>query len=97
MDNKITKRKEMCEVSDNILAALQKDVAEIKVALLGNEYNPAGGLLYRTADLERKTASLQAKYDKAFWTASGIAVVIAILANFFMWLFDVWKSIPVVK
>lgn len=31
---------EMCNVPDKILALLQSDVAEIKVALLGNEYNP---------------------------------------------------------
>ena len=86
------KNKEVCNVPDQILATLQKDVAEIKVALLGNEYNPAGGLLYRTADLERRLMSLQAKYDKVFWTAGGAAVVIAVIANVIMWLFDVWKA-----
>jgi hypothetical protein len=86
---------EMCNVPDDILLVLQKDIAEIKVALLGNEYNPGGGLLYRVADLEKKVTQLQNKYEKAIWTTSAAAAVIAIIANLIMWLFDVWKSVPI--
>ena len=95
MENKLLKKQEMCEISDNILALLQKDIAEIKVALLGNEYNPAGGLLYRASALEKEVAQLKAKYDKAIWTSGGAAIVIAVIANVVMWLFDVWKTIPI--
>jgi len=56
--------KEMCNIPDNVLALLQKDIAEIKVALLGNEYNPDGGLLCRTTDLEREVDELREKYTK---------------------------------
>jgi len=44
--------KNMCNIPDDILEKLQKDISEIKVALLGNEYNPEGGLLYRTKENE---------------------------------------------
>jgi hypothetical protein len=86
--------KDTNNVSDQILAKLQKDIAEIKTALLGNEYNPHGGLLYRTTELECKLEKLQAKYDKAMWTSGGAAIVIAVVANLVMWLFDVWKMMP---
>ena len=90
---KITK--EMCNVPDQILALLQKDIAEIKVALLGNEYNPAGGLLYRVAELEKQLDDMQGeaermknKYDRILWTVAGGASVIAVAANLIMQWFD---------
>lgn len=86
--------KEMCNVPDQILALLQKDVAEIKVALLGNEYNPAGGLLYRTSDLEKQIENLQCelekmqrRYEKIIWTVGGGASVIAVVASVVMKVF----------
>lgn len=92
MENKL---KEMCNVPDQILALLQKDIAEIKVALLGNEYNPAGGLLYRTSELEKQVEltcveleRMKNKYDKIIWTVAGGATVIAVVANLIMQLFD---------
>lgn len=91
----VTNERELQNVSGEVLMTLQQDVAEIKVALLGNAYNPAGGLLCRTTDMEQKLIQLQAKYDKVFWTAGGAAVVIAIIANFFMWVFDMWKTIGI--
>ena len=85
----------MPNIPDTILALLQKDIAEIKVALLGNEYNPAGGLLYRTADIEKQLSCLRIeqehmknKYDKILWTVGGGATVIAIIANLVMQWFD---------
>ena len=87
--------KEMCNVPDQILVLLQKDIAEIKVALLGNEYNPAGGLLYRTSELEKQIEYMRAeqermknKYDKIIWTVAGGATVIAVIANLVMQWFD---------
>lgn len=82
------KNKEMCNVPDDILKRLQEDVSAIKVALLGNEYNPAGGLLCRTTDLEQQVEKLRVRYDKMMWTASGAAAVIAIIANLLVKLFD---------
>lgn len=92
MENKI---KEMCNVPDQILFILQKDIAEIKVALLGNEYNPAGGLLYRTSDIEQQLNAVHTelermknKYDRIIWTVAGGATVIAVVANLIMQWFD---------
>lgn len=82
---------QVCNIPDAILALLQKDVAEIKVALLGNEYNPAGGLLYRTTDLEKEIENLQCeldrmqrRYEKIIWTVGGGASMIAVIASFLM-------------
>jgi len=76
------KTKDMCTVPDSVLATLQKDIAEIKVALLGNEYNPEGGLLCRTTELERDFEKLKAKYEKtmayAMGAAAGVSIVISI-------------------
>lgn len=75
------KEKEMCQISDRILEKLQKDVEEIKVALLGNEYNPAGGLLCRTNELEKELEKLKDRYNKIMWMAGGAGAIIAILFN----------------
>ena len=71
-----------------ILAALQRDISEIKVALLGNEYNPAGGLLSRTALLEAEIERIKSKYDRIMWTVAGGGAVIAIVFNLIMAFFD---------
>jgi len=73
--------KEMSNISDNILALLQKDIAEIKLALLGNEYNPTAGLVYRTAELERQLERLRNRLDKILWTAGGATVVLTVILN----------------
>ena len=82
---------EVCNVPDQILAVLQKDIAEIKVALLGNEYNPAGGLLYRTTSVEKEIENLQCeldrmqrRYEKIIWTVGSGASMIAVIASFLM-------------
>ena len=92
MEKKI---KEVCNIPDEILSLLQKDIAEIKVALLGNEYNPAGGLLYRTSHLEQclenlkiEQDSLKRKYDKIIWSVSAGAAVIATLISFISQFWD---------
>jgi hypothetical protein len=78
----------MANVSDDILESLRKDIAEIKVALLGNEYNPTAGLLYRMNDVETKVTRLTDKYQRIMWTVVGGGTVIAIIANFIMWVVD---------
>lgn len=71
----------MCEVSDDILKKLQEDVESIKVALLGNQYNPSGGLLCRTTELEGEVAKLKNRYDKIMWMVVGASSVIAFVFN----------------
>jgi len=89
MDRKIKRiEKEMSNVSEDILAILQKDIAEIKGALLGNEYNPGGGLLNRTAYLEKELDKLRMRYDRMLWTVGGGAAIIAIIFNLIMAFFD---------
>ena len=74
---------EMGHVPDNVLLVLQQDIAEIKVALLGNAYNPQGGLLSRTACLEDKLEKLKTRYDKIIWSATGAGAVIAFIIEVF--------------
>lgn len=74
-------QREMCNVPDQILALLQKDVAEIKLALLGNEYNPTSGLVYRTAEAERQLNNLRNRIDRILWTAGGATVVLTVILN----------------
>lgn len=71
----------MCNVPDQILSILQKDIAEIKLALLGNEYNPTAGLVYRTAEAERQLERLRNRVDRILWTAGGATVVLTVLLN----------------
>ena len=78
----------MCNVPDNILETLQKDIAEIKVALLGNEYNPTAGLLYRMTEIEKQVEKLRIRFDRIIWTASGIAFILTVLFNLIMAFFD---------
>jgi hypothetical protein len=75
--------KEMCNIPDKILEQLQKDVAEIKTALIGNEYNPTGGLLHRTQVLERRVEDLEKRIDKAFYILVGASAVVSALVNIF--------------
>ena len=56
--------KEVCNIPDEILSQLQKDVSDIKIALLGNDYNPTGGLLYRTSELEKVTVEIKSFVEK---------------------------------
>ena len=84
----IKERMNMSNVSDNVLEILQKDIAEIKQALLGNEYNPTSGLVYRTAEAERQIEKLRVRFDRMLWTASGAAIILSIVFNLIMTYFD---------
>lgn len=88
MEKQIKRIEEMCNVPDNILSILQKDIAEIKVALLGNEYNPSGGLLYRTSEVEKELARLKNRYEKIMWSVGVASAVVAFIANFIVQLWD---------
>lgn len=88
MEKEIKKFKEVCNIPDEILATLQKDIAEIKVALLGNEYNPTAGLLCRTSELEKELAKLKNRYDKIAWMVVGASTVIGIVFNLIMKMWD---------
>lgn len=74
----------VCEVSDKVLEQLQKDIAEIKIALLGNEYNPTSGLISRMSEVEQENIKLRNKLDRIVWTAGGAAFVLSFLFNVFM-------------
>jgi len=75
------KKLEVITMSDSVLLVLQKDIAEIKVALLGNEYNPSGGLLCRTTELERELEKLKTRYDKMIWAAGGAGAAISFIVS----------------
>ena len=76
----------MRNVPDKILLQLQTDIAEIKVALLGNEYNPSGGLLYRTTDLEKRLECLEKRIDKAYYILIGASAAVSAVVNVIVWL-----------
>lgn len=82
MEKKLKEIKEMYTVPDSVLATLQKDIAEIKTALLGNEYNPAGGLLCRTTELEKEFEKLKLRYEKTMAYATGIAAAVSVVLTF---------------
>jgi len=76
----------MCNIPDEILEQLQRDITEIKVALLGNEYNPTGGLLYRTSENEKRIEALEKRIDKAYYMIVGASGVITVIINILAWL-----------
>jgi hypothetical protein len=78
----------MCTIPDSVLITLQKDIAEIKTALLGNEYNPEGGLLCRTTELEKELEKLRNRYDKMMWTAGGVGAGISFIVSILVFVFD---------
>jgi len=80
--------KTMCDIPDHILLRLQTDVAEIKVALLGNEYNPQGGLLCRTTEVEKELEKLRNRYDKMIWAAGGAGAAISFIVSILVFIFD---------
>jgi len=82
----IDNKKEMCNVPDKILAQLQNDVAEIKTALLGNEYNPTGGLLFRTTDVEKRIECLEKRIDKAYYLLVGASAAVSFIVNLLAWI-----------
>lgn len=66
-------------ISDDVLSKLQRDVSDIKVAILGNEYNPEGGVLCRTQRNEAEIASLKSeiakqnsRFNRVVWTGIGV-------------------------
>lgn len=81
-------KNEMCNVPDDVLENLQKDVAQIKVALLGNEYNPTGGALYRIDTLEKESEKMNLRYERMMWTAGGAAAILTVVLNLVMFFFD---------
>ena len=83
--------KEMCNMSDNVLLILQKDVADIKSALLGNEYNPTSGILPRLTcaekDVEKVENGLREvkdKINKIIWFAGGIGATAGFVVELVM-------------
>lgn len=83
--------KDMCNIADSVLLTLQKDVAEIKVALLGNEYNPASGVLPRLGVQEKEVERLEEEFrclkdrlNKLIWAAGGAGAVAGIVIQFIL-------------
>lgn len=80
--------KELQNVSANVLSKLQQDIEEIKLALLGNAYNPQAGLVYRMAELERENAKLKSRIDRIYYVATGVTVALTVAFNLIMAYFD---------
>ena len=74
----------MANVSDDILELLRKDLAEIKLALLGNEYNPTAGIVHRMTMVESENAKLRVRLDRIVAYAAGAALVLTVVFNVLM-------------
>lgn len=94
---------EMCNVPDEILLRLQKDVSEIKTALLGNEYNDSG-LIKRQCETEDKLKRLKEKQeldnnktnnrvDKVYWTAGGISFGVSFIISVILFVLNLLDKI----
>lgn len=92
---------EMCDVPDDILKRLQKDVSDIKTALLGNQYNDSG-LIKRQCDTETKLRTLKTKQeedvhslnnklDRVYWTAGGISFGISFIIGVILFVINFLK------
>jgi len=80
--------KTMCNIPDKTLEILQRDIAEIKIALLGNKYNPTGGLLCRTNQIEEELNNLKRKYEKTLAYAAGAAAGVSIIITLVAYILD---------
>jgi len=80
----VTIKEDTYSLPDSTLVKLQKDIEEIKVALLGNEYNPTAGLLYRMTCAENHIDRLRTKLDRIVWTAGGAAIILSVVFNLLM-------------
>jgi len=84
--------KDMANVPDSVLLHLQKDVAEIKSALLGNEYSSHRGLIYRQACTEKNLDAVTNKVNKILWTAAGISAAVSVIFGAVMIIVNIAKS-----
>lgn len=94
---------EMCNVPDDILLTLQKDVREIKTALLGNEYNDTG-LIKRQCDSETEVKSLKeriekelnkisSRIDRIYWTAGGISFGVSLIISIVIFILNLKSKV----
>mgnify|MGYP000406163056 CR=1 FL=1 len=74
--NQIEETEEMFNIPNGIIKMLKDDIAEIKTALLGNEYQHKG-LIERVKDLEEEVYKLK----KLKWTVYGGATIVASLVT----------------
>jgi uncharacterized lipoprotein YehR (DUF1307 family) len=92
----------MCDVPDDILKQLQKDVSDIKTALLGNQYNESG-LIKRQCENELKLKSLKSKQeedsnkinnriDRIYWTAGGISFGVSFIIGVILFIINFIKG-----
>jgi hypothetical protein len=78
----------MANVSDDILESLRKDIAEIKLALLGNEYNPTSGIVHRMTQVELENQKLRIRLDRIVAWSAGAAAALTIVANIVAFWFE---------
>jgi len=67
-------------IPNEIWERMQADIAEIKVALLGNEYNPSGAL-HQLKQHEKCITELQTRFNKLIWMAAGGGAVAGFLIS----------------
>ena len=80
----------MKAIPDEVWEKMQSDIMEIKVALLGNEYNPYGAL-YQIKEHEKCMTELKTKLDRIMYTAAGIGAIAGLLISI------IFKLIPLLS
>lgn len=73
-------------VTNTVLNQLQLDISEIKVALLGNEYNKEG-VLYKVAQHDSICKNNSMRIDRILWTAAIVGSIAGFLISlaFALW------------
>ena len=84
MDSKV-----MYKISDEALFKIQNDVEMIKVALLGNEYNPSGALYIIKAH-DKCITDLDKKFNRIYWSVIGVGTGAGFIVSI------IWKLVTIV-
>lgn len=73
----------MKTIPDEVWEKMQGDIAEIKTALLGNEYNPYGAL-HQIKEHEKTLVELTTRVNRMMWTAGAIGATAGFLISFIL-------------
>jgi len=69
----------MSDVPDSVLLTLQKDVAQIKEALLGSEYTDHKGLIHKQNCTDSNVRDIRDRINKLVWTTVGVSSSVSIV------------------
>ncbi|MCP9289990.1 hypothetical protein [Gracilimonas sediminicola] len=82
----------MSEVTKEDFAVLQKDVSEIKTALLGNEDYRQNGALKRLEDVEKKAKDNEDKWKSAYARVIGVGIGASTIITALAWVISTFLT-----